>query len=206
MSKINQSPRLSTLHSWARRAKQFAVVLMLSALSHDALAAADGGGLRSLVPAGVFTQAGFGESSTDAYVVGAIWDWRWHHDYSFGRVTGYFDASFGRWSTNADGIKGSAWATQVGVTPVLRLQPASWAPAWFVEVGVGANFILPIYRNDEKRFSTEFNFGDHAGVGYQFGKARHQELMMRVQHFSNGGIKHPNPGENFLQVRYSYRY
>lgn len=206
MSQVTRSLKQSALHLWAALAKLFAVVLLLGTLLHSALASDEGYGLRSLIPSGVFTQAGFGESSTDAYVVGAIWDWNWQREFSFGRVTGYSDASFGRWSTNAEGIKGSTWATQVGVTPVLRLQPASWAPSWFIEAGVGANFILPIYRNDEKRFSTEFNFGDHLGVGYQFGKMHHQELMVRIQHFSNGGIKHPNPGENFVQVRYSYRY
>ena len=29
------------------------------------------------------------------------------------------------------------------------------------------------------------------------------ELALRLQHFSNAGIKHPNPGENFVQLRYA---
>ena len=33
-----------------------------------------------------------------------------------------------------------------------------------------------------------------------------QEVSLRFQHFSNAGIKEPNPGENFFQVRYSSRY
>jgi lipid A 3-O-deacylase len=200
------SPHLLSRHRWLVLLQRLLVVAVLSASWQIASAAADGSVLESLRPTGVFVQAGFGESNTNAYVVGALWDWRWSRDYSFGRVTGYSDASFGRWSTDAQGVKGSTWATQVGITPVVRLQPAFLAPAWFVELGIGANVILPIYRNEEKRFSTEFNFGDHLGVGYQFGEMRHQELMIRVQHFSNGGIKHPNPGENFVQLRYSYRY
>ena len=28
-------------------------------------------------------------------------------------------------------------------------------------------------------------------------------LAVRLQHFSNAGISHPNPGEKFLQLRYS---
>jgi lipid A 3-O-deacylase len=27
-----------------------------------------------------------------------------------------------------------------------------------------------------------------------------------VQHFSNAGIKKPNPGETFLRLRYAYRF
>ena len=50
-----------------------------------------------------------------------------------------------------------------------------------------------------------FNFGDHLAVGRSFGVQREHELALRVQHFSNGGIKEPNPGETFLQLRYVYR-
>jgi lipid A 3-O-deacylase len=76
---------------------------------------------------------------------------------------------------------------------------------WFSEIGVGANYIVPLYRTGHKLFSTEFNFGDHIGVGYQFGGRRQHALMVRLQHFSNAGIEHPNPGENFVQLRYSRR-
>ena len=31
------------------------------------------------------------------------------------------------------------------------------------------------------------------------------EWSLRFQHFSNGRIKNPNPGENFLQFRYTHR-
>ena len=158
----------------------------------------------ALVPASAFIQAGFAEQKTRAYVAGLTWDWNWQKQFSALTATGYFEAAFGRWETEQDGVKGSSWATQVGITPVLRLQPAA-LPKWFAEIGVGANFILPIYRSREKQFSTEFNFGDHFAVGRQFGAHNEHELAVRVQHFSNGGIDHPNPGENFIQIRYSHR-
>jgi hypothetical protein len=34
---------------------------------------------------------------------------------------------------------------------------------------------------------------------------RQRELVLRVEHFSNAGIKHPNPGENYVQLRYTHR-
>jgi hypothetical protein len=88
---------------------------------------------------------------------------------------------------------------------VLRLQPASWGD-WFWEGGVGVDLLAPIYRTRDKRFSTVLNFGSHLAVGRRFGASAEQELTLRIQHFSNGGIRRPNPGEEFLQLRYSHRF
>ena len=100
----------------------------------------------------------------------------------------------------------SGGTEHIGMTPVVRLQPRSQFADWFVEAGVGANMILPMYRSADKRFSTEFNFGEHLGIGREFGMYNQHEIALRVQHFSNGGLKEPNPGENFLQVRYVSRF
>ena len=40
--------------------------------------------------------------------------------------------------------------------------------------------------------------------GWTLGDRKDQEIALRVQHFSNAGIKHPNPGEYFVQLRYSW--
>jgi lipid A 3-O-deacylase len=161
--------------------------------------------LGALQPSSLFIQAGIGDQDTRAYVAGATWDWQWRRHYSALTASGYFEADIGRWTTDDHGVNRSAWATQVGVTPVIRLQPVALANRWFGEIGVGANYIVPLYRTNHKRFSTEFNFGDHVGVGRQFGERRQYELLLRMQHFSNAGIEHPNPGENFFQLRYSWR-
>lgn len=161
--------------------------------------------LGALTPSTLFVQAGVAEEHTQAYIVGASWDWPWRKQYSSVLVSGYFDAAFGRWMTKEGGVSGSAWATQIGLTPVLRFQTMRTGD-WFAEIGVGANFILPIYRSRDKRFSTEFNFGDHLAIGRQFGAQRQHELALRIEHFSNGGIDHPNPGENFVQLRYARRF
>jgi lipid A 3-O-deacylase len=162
--------------------------------------------LGALQPSGLFIQAGIGDQSTRAYIAGATWDWRWRRHYSALTASGYFEADVGRWSTDDHGVNRSTWATQIGVTPVIRLQPTGSADHWFAEIGVGANYIVPLYQTHHKRFSTEFNFGDHLGIGRQFGGHRQHELMLRMQHFSNAGIAQPNPGENFFQLRYARRF
>lgn len=161
--------------------------------------------LAALEPSTLFIQAGIGDQSTQAYMGGATWEGNWHKHYSFLAVSGYFEAAAGRWITREEGFSSSAWATQIGLTPVIRLQPSGFGHDWFAELGVGANYIIPLYKADHKRFSTEFNFGDHLAIGRQFGERRQHELALRVEHFSNAGIAHPNPGENFVQLRYAYR-
>jgi lipid A 3-O-deacylase len=80
------------------------------------------------------------------------------------------------------------------------------ASPWFAEAGVDLSITSSLYETAGKRFSTRFNFGNHLGAGRNFGARREHEVVPRVEHFSNAGIKHPNPGENFFQVRYAYRF
>jgi hypothetical protein len=43
-----------------------------------------------------------------------------------------------------------------------------------------------------------------SGAGAQLRPQRAHELSLRIQHSSNAGIKEPNPGENFLLLRYAH--
>ena len=52
--------------------------------------------------------------------------------------------------------------------------------------------------------STAFEFADHIGLGYVFNNKF--DLGLRVQHYSNAGIKKPNNGENFVVLRGAYRF
>lgn len=157
-------------------------------------------------PDQAFVQAGVAEDA-QALVVGAIWKTEWAEPFGGGDLSVYWEVSLGRWfADQADGSgSDSAWVTQIGATPVLRWTSRA-SVHWFVEGGIGANFLLPIYRSSDKRFSTSFNFGDHIAVGARFGEYDRHELALRIQHFSNAGIKHPNPGENFLQLRYAFHF
>jgi hypothetical protein len=160
--------------------------------------------LHALLPRSVFLQGGAAEH-VDTYSLGVIWTLPWQHDFSFGRLATSGEASVGEWQTHGQRHRTSAF-TQIGFTPTLRFYPDVGDGHSFVEVGVGANVIAPAYHTDGKRFSTQFNFGDHIGIGYEFGDSHRQELALRVEHFSNAGIDHPNPGENFVQVRWVVRF
>lgn len=148
-----------------------------------------------------FVQAGVAEG-TQALVAGVTRAWAYERPLGSGTLTGYWEVSFGRWSSESDeGRSTSAWVTQLGVTPVWRWNAAG--QDWFVEAGIGANLLLPIYRSRDKRFSTAFNFGDHVAVGRRFAQWQGLEVALRLQHFSNAGIDSPNPGADFLQLRVS---
>lgn len=138
-------------------------------------------------------------SETTTLTLGLQWDWArsWQLG-ERGRISGYNEISLGHW--RADDGGGSAVVTQIGFTPTFRYWPTGVMAGWFGEAGIGVNVLTPIYRTAEKRFSTAFNFGDHLAVGYR-PSPHGSEWSLRVQHFSNAGIDHPNPGENFVQLR-----
>src|SRR5438045_2125953 len=111
-----------------------------------------------MIPSSFFTQAGSGDADTYAYTVGATWDWNWQRQLCYGRLTGYTEVAVGRWQHDRVDTNDSQWFTQVGATPVLRLYPAMGDGRWFTEIGIGANYIAPLYFTDRKHFSTKFNF------------------------------------------------
>jgi len=146
-----------------------------------------------------FTQLGVAHE-TNAAAIGLTWNWSSRWDAAGGLVTGYWEASVGHWAIDTVDRNDTQSVTQLGVTPVLRYVRAS---GLFVEGGVGANVVSPRYSSGDTRFGTRFNFGDHLALGWRFGERRRHEVALRVQHFSNGGIRDPNPGEDFVQLRYA---
>jgi hypothetical protein len=179
---------------------RIATALSLAAVAHAAQAADTAvDRTNSLVPDAVFAQLGRA-SETTTITAGAQWNWnRRRHLGACALVTAYGELALGHWRADRGG--GHAIVTQVGFTPVLRCWPSGSTTGWFVEGAIGVNALTPIYRTRDKRFSTAFNFGDHIALGYRMPQGRHWEWLLRLQHFSNAGIDHPNPGENFVQLR-----
>lgn len=186
--------------------KNILAITLLTLASATAVAAPRDRDRSGWIPDSLFMQVGAAEKDTSALTIGATWNWNWNRQFRFGLLTGYTEATVGRWETEFRDRDGSNWFTQVGVTPVLRLFPPLGDGHWFSEVGIGANYISPIYRTDGKTFSTEFNFGDHFAVGRVLGDQGHASIALRFQHFSNASIEEPNPGENFTQLRYSHQF
>lgn len=156
-------------------------------------------------PSATFAQIGTAKD-THQLSAGLVWDWNQRWPVLGGEVTGYWEVSLSGWSYPSTNGREQAWLGQAGVVPTFRYGPLFGRSDWFAEVGVGAAATTRLYQTDQKRFSTRFNFADHIAVGHRFGAVQDHELALRLRHFSNAGIKHPNPGENFLELRYVRRF
>lgn len=137
---------------------------------------------------------------------GVQWDWanRWFQSNGT-HLGGYWDATAAviRENRYKNIVGDTANLIDLGITPVLRFQrDTKLGP--YAEAGIGAHVFSHLYDNNGRRFSTAFEFGDHIGIGYVF--SNHLELALKVQHFSNGGIKHPNSGANFAVAKVAYRF
>lgn len=151
----------------------------------------------------IAVEAGNGDS-TDMGRVAIQWDWgkRWFQGADW-HVGGYWDVALGYWHRNAlAGQNGDI--TEIGLTPVFRLQRNGLVGP-YLEAGIGAHLLSETTIGD-KRLSTRFQFGDHLGFGYRFGAKRALDLGYRFQHLSNAGIKQPNNGINFHQIRLQYHF
>jgi len=120
-------------------------------------------------------------------------------------LSGYWDANAAFWRANRwqDEPGNSKNLAVVGITPVFRWE-ADDKRGFYVDAGIGAAVFSSVYRNTHRQLSTAFEFADHVGAGYVFDNK--WELGVRIQHYSNGGIKHPNGGVNLAVVKLAYHY
>jgi hypothetical protein len=157
-----------------------------------------------LTPHGVFVAAGVAPHSTRSAGIGLIWPWAWRKQAAGGEFSAITEAYVSFW--RADAAVGRQSLTQIGLVPLVRWRPDQGRSPWFGEAGIGISTTNHLYDTPHKQFSTRFNFVDTIGVGRSFGAQGRHELGLRVVHMSNAGIKHPNPGENFLQLRYAVKF
>lgn len=157
-----------------------------------------------LMPHGAYGVAGVAPHSTDSLTAGAIWPWAWRMPAGGGKLTALTEGYVSFWKARA--AVGRQSFTQVGIVPLVRWRPDQGRSLWFAEAGIGVSTMDRLYHTPDKQFSTRFNFVDTIGVGRSFGVQRQHELGLRVVHMSNASIKHPNPGENFLQLRYAVMF
>ncbi len=149
----------------------------------------------------------YGSSSKNRMVrVSAAKDWdvKWFQSNGT-NLSGYWEASAGFWKqkqyNNIPGAEKNLW--DIGFTPVFRFQNDNKKGLYY-EAGIGVHALSELYNNDDNRLSTAFQFGDHIGIGYVF--QNNWEVAAKLQHFSNGGIKKPNSGVNFVEMKVAYHF
>jgi hypothetical protein len=121
-------------------------------------------------------------------------------------IGGYWDFSLGYWHPH-NPAGGNNDVVDLGITPVFRLTEkvrSNIAP--YFEAAVGGHFISEHAIYTGRNMSTNFQFGDHVGIGVSLGDKHEWDVGLRLQHLSNAGIKNPNPGINFYQARVGYHF
>lgn len=154
-----------------------------------------------LVPQGAFVETGAADHGIYATSVGLIWSWSLRYRWLGGEVTASTEAFASHWSAKAR--TGREGYTELGLVPLARYRFSEGRSPWFVEGGIGVSLLDSELRTPYKQLSTTFNFYDVVAAGRNFGADMRHEISLRMTHMSNGGIKKPNPGENFFQLRYA---
>lgn len=123
-----------------------------------------------------------------------------------GSISSYWELFGGRWRGQQAGGADRNFA-QLGAALIWRRHFEDNRSAWFGEGGLGISMLDGDYALPDGRiFGSRFTFNGRLGVGRTFGARAEHELSLIYQHFSNGGIKTPNPGMDLLQLRYAYRF
>jgi lipid A 3-O-deacylase len=140
--------------------------------------------------------------------VGALWNWdkQWFTEGDW-MVTGFWEATLGTWR-GIDSVAGNNQTIdEVGLTPVFRLQQSNlsgFAP--YAEGAFSFHLISPTFINANRKFGSSLQFSEHIGFGVRFGDHHEFDLGYCFQHLSNAGIKEPNQGINFSEVRFAYHF
>lgn len=143
--------------------------------------------------------------STNSATVGVTLPFSFHEHALSGPLSSYWDLYVSRWNANALS-DGPHHYVQIGAIYTWRYRFLQGQSPWFAEAGIGGTVMDHVYRTPDRSFSTAFQFTEALGVGCSFGENERHEVALRVQHVSNAGIKKPNPGENFMKLRYTYRF
>jgi hypothetical protein len=150
-----------------------------------------------------FVEGAIAERDTYAATVGVKWTGAWKRNWIGTEATGAVDLQLSHWEWDRFG-GGRGSSNVLGVVPLLRLRFAQGRSPWFFEGGIGFTIADRKYNTPDKQFSTAYQFHDVIAIGRTIGNA--SEISLRVTHTSNAAIKRPNPGENFLQLRWGSKF
>jgi hypothetical protein len=156
-------------------------------------------------PDGGFVEVGSSPHDSRSLTAGLTWRGNWRKEGLGSELTGSVELFASHWQWDSRG-GGTSQGTVLGVVPLARLRFDHGRSPWFAEGGIGLVLGDKRYVTPQKTFSTDWNFYDVLALGYSFGAQRSQELSLRFTHTSNAGIKQPNPGENFWQLRWAMRF
>ncbi|WP_345877640.1 acyloxyacyl hydrolase [Shewanella algae] len=94
----------------------------------------------------------------------------------------------------------------LAMSPILKypLMRGQWLD-FYLEAGIGFALL------DDSQFAgkdvgSHYQFEDRLGFAFKFGRERKQTGSITYLHYSNAGLSKPNPGLDFVNLAYSYRF
>lgn len=116
----------------------------------------------------------------------------------------YFESSVNFWQYGA--------GNQTDTNLVLSLSPVIQYPVTevasyplYIEFGIGVA-LLSDTRFAGKDVGSHYQFEDRLGLVTRFGIDHKNQLALRYFHYSNAGLKKPNPGLDFISLSYLRRF
>jgi len=107
----------------------------------------------------------------------------------------YFETSVNMWQYDHTGESESN--TLLAMSPVIQYPAFNFSNTpVYLEAGIGISLIKNTYFAG-KDISTHYQFEDRIGLVASFEQV---DVALRVIHYSNAGLKEPNPGLNFLTL------
>jgi len=163
-----------------------------------ALLSAEATAADSLAPDGVAFIGGYGR---DVAILGLELNWNFPRAARIAEQGGFeprLIAQVSYWlGTQSPTPHRSLW--DFGLLPALRwTAPGADLPRLFAEGAVGVNLLTATRINNDRIFSTAFQFAEQGGLGLSFGARSQYELELYVQHVSNARIKEPNDGLTYV--------
>lgn len=197
-NRATRFPPLATLHRMSSSRTFSSLFLIAGLLGQAAPASAD------WMPQGAFAEGGAADHGAYAATVGVVWPWSWQRESWGGAWSGHTEAFASHWSLRAS--SGRDRYTLLGVAPIVRYTFDAGRSPWFLEGGIGVSALDSKVDVPDKQMSTRLNFYDVIAAGRALGQGRRQEISLRLTHISNAGINKPNPGQEFVQLRYAARF
>ncbi|MBQ4836683.1 acyloxyacyl hydrolase [Pseudoalteromonas luteoviolacea] len=90
------------------------------------------------------------------------------------------------------------------ISPILHYQVMSLknGAAIFAELGIGVAYVKnKVFVG--KNIGSHLQFEDRIGVAMKFGEKNKDIIALRYLHYSNAGIKRPNPGLDFISLSFT---
>lgn len=112
----------------------------------------------------------------------------------------YFETSVNFWEYGKTNIHDTNFV--LAISPVIQYPIGSIRDNQvFVEFGIGVS-ILDDTNFAGKDVGGHFQFEDRLGLMTRFGANNEHQVALRYFHYSNGGLKSPNPGLDFISLSY----